>query len=196
MGKLFDAAVAWNNLLDTNYDLLLGRKGKAASLRLDFQPEDFPHMAGIQYADDVDFGLRKAEIHSAKFLTKILHNEIDDTTIEKSANWKRINGRLAGIIALEETLDSEFLIYKFNPDRVPYGTTIHAEYVIKNVQSGIIFFVFIDQNRVRWFCRSVFRLNVADYTENQARVTVLKKQKRKGNEILSDYISPKYREII
>lgn len=40
--------------------------------------------------------------------------------IEKAAEWKtKIRGRLEGIIALEEALDNDFLIYKFDPHKVP-----------------------------------------------------------------------------
>lgn len=54
-----------------------------------------------------------------------------------------------------------------------------AEYVIKNLRTGITFFVFVDEDKERWFCRSVFQLNSADYTTNQTRVTVLKRKNGK-----------------
>lgn len=195
MGLLFDAAVAWSNLHSTTYDLLLGRKGTwSDSLSLSFCPEDFPHLAGMQYATDVDFGLNRAEIRSGKFISKIINKEVDDELIEKAAEWEpKIRGRLEGIIALEEALDNEFLIYKFDSRKVPYGSNIAAKYVIKNLRTGITFFVFVDEDEKRWFCRSVFQLNMADYTTNQTRVTVLKKKKRRDGAVIIDYTHPNYK---
>lgn len=195
MSLLFDAAVAWENLRDTEYYLLLGRKGKAAVLPcLKFLPEHFPHLAGLQYAKDIDFGVNRAELRSGKFISKIIKQEIDAKAIEKAEQWSSIiSGRLEGIIELESTLDSDFLIYSFNSKRVPHGTTIEAKYVIKNPSSGITFFVFVDEDNGGWFCRSVFKESIADYTNNQAQFTVLKKQKRRGHEVILDYIHPNYK---
>lgn len=195
MGLLFDAAVAWDNLYDTTYDFLLGRKGRwSSSFILNFSPEDFPHLAGMQYATDIDFGLNRAEIRSGKFIAKILSGEIDDELILKSAEWKnRLRGRLEGITLLEETLDNNFEIYKFNPGSVPFGSRIDAKYVIKNARTGVTFFVFVADDDERWFCRSIFQLKVADYTRNQTHITVLKKKKHKNGEVILDYTHPHYK---
>lgn len=197
MGLLYSAAVAWSNLYNKKYDMLLGRKGKwSSSFSLDFCPEDFPHLAGMQYANDVDFGINKAEVRSGKLIEKILNREINDELIEKSVNWERkIRGRLEGLIALEETLDSDFLICKYDQHKVPHGSLIEAKYVIKNLSSGITFFVFVDDSETRWFCRSVFQMNIADYTINQTHVTVLKKMKWHNNKVVIDYINPNYKPV-
>lgn len=195
MGLLFDAAVAWSNLHSTTYDLLLGRRGNwSDSLCLSFCPEDFPHLAGMQYATDIDLGLNKAEIRSGKFISKVINKEVDDELVEKAAEWEtKIRGRIESIIALEEALDTEFLIYKFDSRKVPHGSNIAAKYVIKNPRAGITFFVFVDEDKERWFCRSVFQLNIADYTTNQTHVTVLKKKKWKDGTIVIDYTHPNYK---
>lgn len=197
MGLLYDAAAAWSSLQDTSYCFLLGRKGSwSSSFCLDFRPEDFPHLAGMQYASDIDFGINKAEIRGRKLLPKITGRKLDDTLIEKSVNWKdKISGRLKGIISLEKILDSDFLIYIFDAKKVPYGTNIEAKYVIKDVQSGISLFMFVDDSGTRWFCKSIFQSVYSDYAVNQTRVSVLKKKKRKNEEVIFDIVSPNYKEI-
>ena len=195
MGLLYDAALAWHGLQNVNYFLLLGRKGKwSSSLFLDFSLGDFPHLAGMQYASDVDFDVNPAELRGEKLISKIIGGEIDDTLIERSANWEgRIRGRLEGIIALEAALDSDFLIYIFDSRKVPYGTNISAKYVIKDQRTGMTFFFFVDSNENRWFCRSIFQANLTDYTVNQTRVFVLRKRKQKDGTVLIDYTNPHYR---
>lgn len=196
MGLLYDAAAAWNSLQNTSYCFLLGRRGTwSSSVHLDFRPEDFPHLAGMQYAGDIDFRINKAEMRGRKFLPKIISGKIEDERIEKSANWEsKIRGRLKGILSLEELLDSDFLIYRFDPKKVPYGTKIEAQYVVKDTRSGTAVFVFVDSSRSRWFCRSIFQSDHSDYAVNQMRVSVLKKQKRIGTEVVLDHVNPNYRE--
>lgn len=42
MGYLFDAAIAWSNLYDTTYDMLIGaKKHRLCHLSISFYPEDF-----------------------------------------------------------------------------------------------------------------------------------------------------------
>ena len=65
MGLFLDAATAWNKLSGTQYIFDLGRKGKLHKLTISFLNEDFPHLAGMQYAKDVDFGLDRAEYSHA-----------------------------------------------------------------------------------------------------------------------------------
>lgn len=198
MGMLLDAVNAWVALQDTTYEFLLGRsKNWSASFTLDFQPSDFPHLAGVHYADDVDFGINRAELHSAKFIAKLLSGYIDDDLIERAAAWNsKIKNRLECIIVLERILDADFLIYKFEQKRVPHGSTLCAEYVIKYADTDLALFVFVDHDmHTRWFCRSVFQSSSADYTINQTRLTVLKKRKLKNGELNIDYTHPNYKEV-
>ena len=196
MGLLMDAANAWNNLRHTRYYLMLGWRGRWSSeLVLDFHPAQFPHLAGMQYADDVDFGVNRAELRGEKLLPKLLKAEskIDDSLIEKAAKWDTwIKGRLQGIVALEATLDSDFIICQYDPEKVPHGTQIQAEYVIKNINTGMNFFVFLNEDEGRYFCCSIFQLVHVDYTTNQRRVKVLKKRKWVGKNLLIDYTNPYY----
>ena len=58
MCLLREAAHAWQQLTGTEYRITVGRRGKKSSFALSFSFADFPHVAGMQYAQDVDFGLR------------------------------------------------------------------------------------------------------------------------------------------
>ena len=193
MGLLRNAASAWVALNNVQYKIVLGRANKLSdAITLDFSPDDFPHLAGLQHAKDVDFGLSKSEIYGGKFVHKVLSPSFDDTKIEKAEQWPRISGRLSGIIAIEDVLDSEFLICQFDRRRVPHNCNIRAKYVLKNPRSGITFFVFLDKDTRRWFCKSIFQLNVADYTVNQAKMTVLEKVKIVDGKTVFSYTHPKF----
>lgn len=192
MGLLFDAATAWNALQDTTYELLLGRGKNSTLLTITFCADEFWHLVGMQHVDDVDFRLNRAELRGSKFLSKVLTKKVNDELITKTAEWDKIQGRLECLIAIESIFDSDFLIFNFNYENVPHGTMIAAKYVIKDQQSGATYFVFLDTDKQRWFCKSALRLRTADFSENQSRMTVLKKIKKKGGVIKIDYTHPHY----
>lgn len=178
MSLFLEAAQAWQQLMQTEYRITAVRRGKIDRFCLHFDPADFPHLAGMQYAKDVDFGLRPTEYYGEKLLFALLRGKMDGSRIEKSRSWEKISGRLRAIIRLEQTLESDFLLARFDPGRVYCGSKINADFVIQNRDSQEIFFVFIDKsNESRYYCKSAFQKAGVDYIQNQSILTVLKKEK-------------------
>ena len=104
--------------------------------------------------------------------------EMDGRRIENGRNWERIKGRLDAIIGLKETLEGDFLIAQFNPQKVRGNSQIDADFIIKNERSGETYFVFIDEkDEQQHYCKSAFAKENTDYMENQSMLTVLKKRK-------------------
>ncbi len=177
MGLFLEAAQAWKNLHDVRYVLVVARKGEVKRIELTFLDEDFPHLAGMQYAKDVDFGVRPAEYYGNRLIPMLLHKRMDDGKIEKSKNWNRIEGRLTAILHLQNTLDDDFVIVAFNNNKVKGYSQIVAEYAIKSMVSDDVYFIFLDQQSGRYYCKSAFRKEATDYTANQTRMTLLQKIK-------------------
>lgn len=177
MGLFLDAAIAWSSLHNVNYILDIARKGKLERIELSFLDEDFSHLAGMQYAKDIDFGIRKAEYYGESLIPALLNKRMDDTKIELSRNWNRISGRLTAIINLQKTLDGEFIIVSFNKLKVRGYSQIDAKFAIKSMISGDVYFVFLDERSGRYYCKSAFRKENTDYSENQSVMTLLQKTK-------------------
>ncbi|MCD8098960.1 MAG: PBECR4 domain-containing protein [Oscillospiraceae bacterium] len=177
MGLLSDAAAAWNNMCDTYYIFDIARKRKSNRIKLSFLNADFPHLAGMQYAKDVDFGLRRAEYYGERLVSTLLDKRLDDSKIEESRNWGKISGRLTAIINLQNTLDNDFTVVSFNKSKVRGFCRIDAKYVIKSTVSDDMFFIFLDEQSGRYYCKSAFKKEYIDYTENQSVMTVLQKVK-------------------
>lgn len=182
MGILLDAARAWNDLCKVAYQVVLGKKGSAYTLELTFEAADFPHLAGMQYARDVDFGLRQAQFYGEKLIPAILSGKLEEARLCKARDWLRIEGRLKAIVRLQLTLEGPFTVARFDPRRVRGFCRIQAEYVMKNTVSGETFFVFLDRGRDRYYCKSAFQSNELDYLENQSVMTVLEVTRRSGRE--------------
>ncbi len=177
MGLLADAANAWNCLYNIRYILDIGKKKKVTRIELSFLSEDFPHLAGMQYAKDVDFGLRPAEYYGERLVPALLEGKMDDSRIENSRNWLKISGRLNAIIHLQNTLDGEFQIVAFNKEKVRGYSQIFAKYAIRNTIDDEIYFLFLDERSGKYYCKSAFRKEDTDYFENQTQMTILEKTK-------------------
>lgn len=177
MGLFLDAANAWRALHNISYKLDIARKGKLKQIELSFLDEDFPHLAGMQYAADVDFAIRKAEYYGEKLMPALLTGRMDDTKIETSRNWNKISGRLKAIINLQSTLDGEFIIVSFSKEKVRGYSQIDAKFAIKSSVSNDIYFVFLDERSGRYYCKSAFKKESVDYVENQSAMTLLQKIK-------------------
>ena len=156
MGLFLDAANAWNDLHNISYILDIARKGVLTRIDSSFIDEDFPHLAGMQYARDVDFGIREAEYYGARLIPALLNKRIDDSKIEESRNWIKISGRLTAIINLQNTLDNEFCIVSFNKMKVRTFCQIEAKFLIKSMVSEDIYFLFLDERSGRYYCKSAF----------------------------------------
>lgn len=194
MGLFLDAARAWDELCKISYSIELGHRGKQFTVNLTFEPGDLPHLAGMQYAKDVDFGLRRAEYYGVNLISAVLSGKLDESRICSARAWPRIEGRLKAIVSLQQTLCGSFDIAKFNPKKVQGSCNINAEYVIKNTVSGETFFVFLDSEKDRYYCKSAFQSEYTDYMRFQTPLTVLKvsKQDSMGSEVL--YQHPNFME--
>lgn len=189
-----EAAKAWQQLTKTRYSITAGRKGKLYQFRLEFDNADFPHLAGMQYAQNVDFGLHISEYYGDKLVPALLSGKMDGGKIEKSRSWEKIKGRLHAIISLQQTLESDFSIALFDPAKS--NSKINALYVIKNNISGETYFVFIDKdNGHRHYCKSAFAQNCIDYTKNQSLLTRLKIDKVYDGKTYPIYRHPNFKEI-
>ena len=174
MALLYDAAIVWNNLLDTSYQFTYGKNRKLHVVSLSFMEEHFFHMSGIHYIKDVDF---KKTFKKTDFLKLVLTNKIDPTIIEKSSSWVDIKGRLEAIIKLEEILDSDFEFYQFNSRYLPFYSDLNAKYMIRDTVTNKVIFLFIDGQTDSFYCKSIFTMTNRDYSLGQRKIRLLEKCK-------------------
>lgn len=193
MGVLQNAADAWQILCKTQYILVLGRKGRLQTITISFSPEEFPHIMGIKYASDIDFGVRFHECFGGKLLTFINNGKVKESALLKSQNWIRIEGRLKAIMAIQRILEGDFTIAEFHPERLRGRSSIDAKYVIKNNVGTDIFFVFLDESSGEYFCRSAFQFEEIDYTMNQPTLKLLELRKIVDGQTITIFKSASYK---
>lgn len=193
MCLFLQAAAAWTDLLTTEYVFILGYKNKEYNIHLIFEKVDFYHLSGMHYAKDVDFKIPFKKMYGEKLIDLIASNKINACDIEKSKNWERIKGRLESIITLKKILESNFLIYRFAPNKLGFNSEILAKYLIHSPDLNLSLFLFLDDAGERFYCKSIFTEQNRDYTQNQTQYKVLRKTKIEDSTETELFRSPSYK---
>lgn len=173
MRNIHDCVNAFLPLLNTEYEIILGRKGVAVTLRIVFDKKDCYHLMGLQYLTD------RPELSKdrGKVFDAIVEGTLKIEQIESSDFYKKIKERVHFLPVLESLLDSNETIFKYNKKANSYSL-IEADYLMKNKTENRNLFLFLSKNsNGNFFCRSFFPEEKMDYTRNQASWTLLFKKK-------------------
>ena len=147
MRNVLDCINAFIPLLSTEYELVLGRKGVAVTLRISFDKKDCFHLMGLQYLVDRP---------------------------ELSRDRGRVFDEIAyGTITIEKIESSDFYNKKANV----YSMIEADYLMENNMESRNLFLFLSNDEGDNYFCRSFFPEEKMDYSKNQASWTLLYKKK-------------------
>ena len=173
MRNIRDCIDAFLPLLHTEYEIILGRKGKTVTIRIAFDKRDCFHLMGLQYLID------RPELNQdrGKVFDKIVEGTITTNQIESSDFYKKIESRVNFLPLLEQLLDSNETVFKYNRKANMYSL-IDADYLMKNniEERNLYLFLACGADK-KYFCKSFFPEEKTDYTRNQASWTMLYKKK-------------------
>lgn len=173
MRNVLDCVISFLPLLNTEYEIILGRKGVAVTLRICFDKKDCYHLIGLQYLID------RPELSRdrGKVFDEIVDGTLKIEKIESSDFYKKIKERVHFLPLLESLLDSNDTVFKYNKKSNSFSL-IEADYLMKNTMENRNLFLFLSENSGgKFFCRSFFPEEKMDYTRNQASWTLLFKKK-------------------
>lgn len=174
MADIYECADAFKNLLDIEYELILGKKSKNATLNIIFEKSHFFHLLGLQHLKDIAMLLSGER---DKFFDKVLSRRIDSKIIENSNFYPEIKSRIDFLPNLEQIFDSNDTIFKYNPNLEQFSL-IQADFLMKNFIEQQRIFTFLSKSKDdKYFCRSFFPDNEKDYSANQVSWTLLFKKK-------------------
>ena len=175
MHNIYECVDSFVSLLDTEYRLILGRKGEAVSLNVTFDKKDCFHLMGLQYLTD------RPELNRdrGKIFDDIKARILTKEQIESSDLYRQIAERVDMLPFLEDMFDSNDTIFRYNEKKNSFSM-IRADYLMKNrlIDKNIFIFLSKDKNDT-YFCRSFFPETKRDYAKNQASWTLLYKEKIK-----------------
>ena len=103
MNIIFNVANNYNNLINKEYRFKISHKKREHDIILDFYPEYFFHIVGLQYLKDIDFDKDRKVVFS-----KILNGIITDILLIKSSfyhvveeNYVNVKSRIAAFEKIE-----------------------------------------------------------------------------------------------
>ena len=177
MDLLLECAKNYEKLLSVKYNFTIARKGVVHDFSIIFQKSDFHHIAGLHKLRDI-FDAQKGsreELYEA-----VLHGRITQSLIEKSEFYSECSARLIPLSHLEEILDSDQLIFKYN-ENVRVYSQIKAEFLIEGNFENLPVYIFLGsrdgKNEENQMCRTFFPKTTIDYSYGQPKYTLLKKEK-------------------
>ena len=182
--KLQRCALAFQRLINTQYEIIIGRKGQLSKIIIDFSETEFVHLAGLHKLVDNDF-LRTAS--RKKVFDYAVRGKISYDTLTKSENFDFVKERIEYFEFLEDVLDSNSIVFRHNESRNAFSL-IKADYLLQSEHIGRDIYIFLDKlkNSEVHFCRSFFPKGDKDFTVRQAKFTML--YKRKINKITGDFV--------
>ena len=138
---------------------------------------------GLQYLADRP----ELKRDRGKIFDEIRNGNIKQEQIESSDFYDKISDRVHFLPLLENIIDSNDTIFKYNKKANTYSM-IEADYLMENCIENRNTFLFLsNKNDDNYFCRSFFPENKMDYTKKQALWTLLYKKKKNlidGTEII------------
>ena len=173
MRNIQDCVSAFATLIDTEYEIILGRKGIAVTLRIAFDKKDCFHLMGLQYLRD------RPELNRdrGKVFDEIMAGKLTAHQIESSVFYSKIKERIDFLPLLEVMLDCNDTVFKYNQRNNMYSM-LDADYLMKNTMERRNLYLFLScGTNGKYFCRSFFPEENKDYTKNQTSWTMLYKKK-------------------
>lgn len=174
MDRLQTCAKAFQNLLDAQYHMVLGRKGRTVELTLEFTPLDFHHLMGLGKLKD----LKIAQQNREQVFLNVVSGLVSEKEVYKSQYIGQVENRFAPLSKIEELLDDNRLIFRYNEKQQPFSS-IKADFLLSSPFSGNDIYIFIAEKAHSglYFCRSFFPKESKDYTVGQPIYTLLYKEK-------------------
>ena len=174
MDILKESALAFQNLINIQYNIILGKNKKLSYVTISFSKAEFHHLIGLQYLTDLPY--LKAD--RTRILNEIIYDKITYEDLKKIAHFPEIEGRILLFKHLEECLDSDNLVFKYHANSTNHSL-VQAEYLLKNQYARNDIYIFIDKHPSpgMFFCRSFFKKTKMDYTANMPNMAVLYKEK-------------------
>lgn len=174
MDKLCNCVTAFKKLLDIQYRIIVGRKGKATELCIGFSKLDFHHLMGLGKLKDLRIATRNRGI----VFDEILSGKTTYETISKSRYLHLIENRFQPLAQIETLFDNNRLVFRYNM-KLNRFSLIEADYLLSTpyAENDVYIFLARQDDTEHYFCRSFFPREQKDYTAGQAVYTMLYKEK-------------------
>lgn len=170
MNKLIESADNWDQLSDIELHIVYGYKKEEKSITIRFKPEDFFHLAGFQYLNDITL----PRFSKRKIISKVLDKTIKFDKIQNSINYsEKVEPRLDALCSINSIFEGKFKLYRYNKSLYSFYSKIEADYIIFDEITQIPYFLFLKNGEEQFEAISTFSKGSRNYTENQKVLNIL-----------------------
>lgn len=163
MGLINDCANLFGNYIGYNYILELDC---CYSLKIAFKGEQFPHLIGLHYLEDIPETDTKKETNSAKRVYKrICRNQITQEVIEKSKQYYKIKNRIEQFLKFDDVINCKIIV-DFDYTKVRQ-TKIKSKYILYTECDGFYIMLGLRYNNDVLFPETFIVENSDYYIKNQ-----------------------------
>lgn len=164
MDKLPKCAKAFEKLLEIQYRIIIGRKGKTVELVIGFSKLDFHHLMELGKLKD----LRIAKQHRGSVFDEIVNGNTTYETLTKNRYLTQIENRFEPLALIEQLLDDNRLVFRYNA-KLNQFSLIEADYLLSTPFENSDIYIFIAEYKdsEKYFCRSFFPKEKKDYAAGQ-----------------------------
>ena len=169
---LLRAALVWRELLNTKCVVKYKEREAIKEMAIGFSEEDFYHLAGFQYLEDIRF----PRYSRKKVFDKIISGAITQEMISKGCKYETfVKPRLMVLSEVNELLEREFELYRFDQYRCSFYTELKADYIISD-NENYVFVVRENETKIECRCCSAFKIAQRNYTDNQKKLKIVSKE--------------------
>ena len=195
MDKIFECAKGFNSLLETQYYFTIVSNRKLENIVLDFEKEDFRHISGLHYVDDISIEQNPLKLYNA-----VLDGGLTDDILAKSRKYTMLNREGGSIQERVETLrELEWYLDRSDIIRIfkvqDFGSRIRADFFIEATnsirKSTVYIFIRKRLEKDSYVIVSFFKKTIS-YRGQVAYWMMKKKVARDKEELL--YKNPNYME--
>lgn len=175
MDILQQCAMNFDRLANYSYRIIVGRKGVTREFLITFNRSEFHHLAGLH---KLKSNLVFTKDSRLSVFTKLVSGDLSLIQIQHEAEYPLIKNRIKNLVKLEEFLDSNELVFRFDYRRA-YPTAIRADFLMQNELDGETVYLFLAKRRENesYVCKSFFQKSGKDYAKGQERFALLYKEK-------------------
>lgn len=198
---LKNSAIAFKKLLDKEYFIEIGRKGKSSTFKIIFEEDDFKHLSGINKLTDLPTIYK---MPSNLLFKNAVSENITDKDLIPSTKFNSIKERLENLKNLEYYLNKNMAVFKWDKSKAK-SSKITADFMLeeKSDNKKKAYFFLKEKNNFFGTEKTLkiteikkengvsFFLSSQDYPRGQVKFTLLKNEKihksTKIKELLFDF---------
>lgn len=178
MDDLQKCAQLYSNLLNFEYKFIVARKGNISEINLKFSENEFYHLLGLHKLKDLNLNALRKPILKNILSGKLALSHVQSSIFYQGNPQNYIIGiadRVQNFLILPLLLESNDLIFRYNQKVFP-SSKITASYLLE-YKYKVPLYLFLDQCKEGFYCKSFFPFTTLDYTQRQTKLTLLQKVK-------------------